>query len=276
MEAIYNIDPLICELDCYTSDEWKIKEEKVPYPNCPGCTLTVSFRYRDIIGYDCPDNYKDYYINYFESPVECTDQCGNWSEYYYYIVDWLIKNGPNQSPPPGFCENFYRIISPICWRQTTLYGRRIFAACKDAACCWSQWRVCDTNGVKTKEWLQGSSASANCPDPSCWSLCATIPTKVNLPSGVNELDNHVKFFSSVIPNPSTDVIELKISSEYIGWFTLSIFDDKSNLVYRKKNNKLSQEQSINIDFTNFPTGIYFYNIRISEKMIDFGKFSFVK
>ena len=91
----------------------------------------------------------------------------------------------------------------------------------------------------------------------------------------SELPNETNF-SSIKPNPVTNDYELYFTSEEQGMIEVSIVDNLGNIIYTFSVNKQNTEISVPLTSENLVSGVYFYRIIQSGKVLSDGSFTVVK
>lgn len=284
-QAVYQLDPTICTdvVDCYSDEGWQQGEIDITYPGCnPPCNLKVVYEYREINDPNCPTPLKEYKIKQISDDCNCDPSVPE--EYWLFASDYLIENGPITLPDPTDPpQDYWRVVYPTCIHTYFNGIRTIHTKCSDdiRACCWSKYTVENINGIIKETRGQRAQILVDCPYDTylgvqCWSLCESLPVIIQRPSVVNENGSDIKFSTKVLPNPTNEIIEILISSEYNGPFNIYCYDVNSHLIFRETHNKVNIEELIKINFNKFYSGTYFYEIKVKGKSCHNGKFSVIK
>ncbi|MGA2298118.1 MAG: T9SS type A sorting domain-containing protein [FCB group bacterium] len=97
--------------------------------------------------------------------------------------------------------------------------------------------------------------------------------KTNLsPNGIEDNNVNNSKLYSVIPNPSSGKVSIKLASPGYGIFRIMIYDILGNNIYTNDFEKLESEASFNIDLTGSGTGTYFYKLISPNAVVSTGKF----
>lgn len=86
--------------------------------------------------------------------------------------------------------------------------------------------------------------------------------KFDSESGVD--DNLTVISSSAYPNPSFGPISIDLESEAIGIGTLEVFDASGSIVLTTGFEKVSDRETIEIDLSEFASGVYYFRATIGE------------
>ncbi len=93
-----------------------------------------------------------------------------------------------------------------------------------------------------------------------------------LPVGIEAIEND--FEVNVFPNPTSQIVNLKIESEVLENYKIQFYTSAGHQIYQEAYHHTNQ---IEIDISNFPKGFYHY-VLINEKNQDmfFGKINLIK
>lgn len=264
--------PLICSMPC-NYGEWSFEQTpSFSLGFCQGqeCRIYINYQFRETF---CEgQTYLDYKINTFRLSEGCQYCNLPNEEYYSEVINWLLENGILGIPENNQCDTTYRTISARCWRFVPDGNFTRIEPCEnDTTCCWSRWRVCNNGGNITKEVLDGSDYTTNCPPSGCVAFCWGYPTKTpTLIKGLKDIDNNL-LTSFIKPNPTRNEIEIVVQGDYIGTIVLKITDIIGNEIMRTQSNKKSKSISIPFDISNISAGLYNYYITADNRTINTGK-----
>ena len=135
-------------------------------------------------------------------------------------------------------------------------------------CCKSVWKVCKINGVFVPTKLADLGLNPLCPyekeDPpelKCFGICEDLPPPAS-PSNIEENVNHESGFTTfVFPNPSSDIINIRLISKTDGEHQIEVFDISGNLILTQSLSKHQNEELIQLKMGNYANGTYNYVIK---------------
>ncbi len=204
---------------------------------------------------------------------------GNWTEYEWIRFSYTVvfRDLRIHTTPPEDGRQ-YRIGAYVnsCWTSTFSYDyrvnpptqHRVFVyPCTDIyACCYRYITVQRQNTGKYIITFAEPAILANnyqC-SYSCNDHCIVVEEFDINTGDLPKISFDVKGYHTdeykIFPNPSENVINIKVVSDYIGKIVVSIIDNKGNEVLNKIIVKYSIEFEQIIDITKFTNGIYHYTI----------------
>jgi Metallo-peptidase family M12/Secretion system C-terminal sorting domain/Fibronectin type III domain len=86
-----------------------------------------------------------------------------------------------------------------------------------------------------------------------------------VPFGVGINNNQSFAEMSVYPNPTDNLVNIKISDSYIGSTTVNVYDELGRLIISEKVDKTTEVLSTQIDLSEFSNGVYVLQIYSADK-----------
>ncbi len=279
---------LLCEDIDYGADQTLI------CPGClNGCSMRITFAYRYV---DCegatPPSYCDYIIKSIEIlPLGCTPSPPTPSEFQIMskAMEVILKAPGNSpcEPTPGQipCPRTFSITFASCWYWdgivgTSGPGTAVLKPCDETQCCRNIYEVCKDNFPpfdKHPTLVTTIGINPVCPSGECFNICEEFSQPPSIPSGIEkDYETGHNFKTSVFPNPSSDLINLKIESDTEGEFTIEINDVAGNIIVTKNIIKKQNEIQLQFKMSSFPNGNYYFVVKQNGKQVSSGTFNLVK
>ncbi len=268
-----------CFPDC-NGDLWGPPEKRIlPLDPCPhtGCVVEVTYVKRIACGI-----FKDVQITKIELIQECS--CTS-QDLFEATFEALILDSPPvyQLPPPGSCDDFWRISSSNCFSEFEVEGPtgqnyRFLIPCLGEACCYTGLTICVSHSGNNVEIYTGAShAEADCADAvpaqglsSCFTTCEfnQLGKGTHLPR--NKTKASIDSFSHAIalPNPAPgSTVAFDLTSDIIGPASLIVFDMQGRRVAGTDVELNGGTTRVALDVSHLLPGTYIYELSAAGKKL---------
>ena len=273
-----------CVPDC-SGDPWGPPETRIlPLDPCPytGCIVEVTYVKRIACGI-----FKDLQITEIEVLQECS--CSN-QDLYEATLEALILDSPPvyQLPPPGTCDDVWRISSSNCFSQFDVGGPegksyRFLIPCLGEACCYTGLTICvSTSGNNVEIYTGASHAEVDCAYAipaqglsACFTTCEfyqlgkrpRLPRNNTTASSIDKV-NH----SLVLPNPvSGSTVEFELTTGNTGHASLVIYDLQGRRVAEKDVELNGETTRVALNVSHLLPGTYLYELSAAGKQLIYDK-----
>ena len=184
------------------------------------------------------------------------------------IIELVGFNTPcGEDIEPDSCLSNFSMTWAGCWRflgdsvHVGTPGDTLVPCGQREICCYSVWQLCkDSNGdplPATKLSNQGLNPYCS---GTCFGICEDLPPPS--PSDIED-DNNIGngFTTFVFPNPSRDIINIRLISDTVGEHQIEVFDIAGNLILTHSLTKQQNEELIQLKMGNYSNGSYNYVIK---------------
>lgn len=265
-------------MPCNPSIPWShIEAMPVQSLACPDCTFDISYSFRVII---CAG--KTVIQVEMEDWVWASNGCVTcpWATYSDMFEDAVTSFLSWAKSYSGFwAAEVFEYYSAPCWRFTN-WGPNQFPKwyrCPTNDCCiWmfdSEYNA-ETQKLELTNPVLIEPEFIDCnlaPAPFanyCYNICGLVDP-ANLKICAYETEALRISRPIVFPNPTKEFIEVQIAIQKEGEITFDIFNIEGNLVFQTPEFN-STQGSFKIDVSQIPTGKYFINIKMNNKIISLG------
>ena len=273
-------------LECPDAADWVDETDNITLEDCPDCKITLEWRWRGgYPRYDPPTCngmpiYEMEIISFIKDPA-CSTCTMHDREIFAELFMWMCLNYPfPQLYSFGDCYQNVSLIQVSCWK--TING--ITSVCPGSGCCAQKVKICKgQNG--TEVYLDYTTTTAVDCDPdggvTCMNFCGWVEyydglldrKPIEIEKKEAEIENEHVLFK---PNPSNGTSELSLNFEEKGLVNIKIISAAGTEVNAYEIDKTSDSETLDIDMSNYPSGMYYYIVELEGMPIAKGKFSLVK
>ncbi len=248
------------------------------------CSYEVDFAYRYA---DCGEQIQwcDFFIVEIRPVGTCSDPSITPFSLMNSAQQAILTNATNNPcfPSQGGCSSAFSISYASCWYWdgfvgTSGPGTAVLKPCDETQCCRNIYQVCYyPPGPPLPTLISTIGINPVCPSGECFNICEEFSQPPSIPSGI-EKDNETghSFKTSVFPNPSSDVINLKIESDTEGELTIEINDVSGNIIVTKNIIKKQGEIQLQFKMNSYSNGNYYFVVKQNGKQVSSGSFNLVK
>jgi hypothetical protein len=165
-----------------------------------------------------------------------------------------------------------RLIISKCWRQVdSQYG--YYLPCNDEDCCIIEFEI--TTNPLTATVTSNVDSSPSCSTPCGEEICSLFYTSSphSLPKlSINEGNLNKNTNIKIIPNPTDGICKLEFDASIAGIHQLKVVDLRGFDVFTKDINTVSGRNTLDVDLSNIPVGVYYIQVLNNGLMISKVKF----
>jgi hypothetical protein len=189
------------------------------------------------------------------------------------ILEILIRKALEQvyissSTPP----DTIRLVISKCWKR--IGSSEFYVPCNDEDCCIIELEITGTSPLEATV-VRNLNSAPNCVYPCGIEICSKFPEtsvhqlpKLSINDDIETKENNIK----IIPNPTTGVFSLEFDATIAGTHQLKVVDLRGFEVFTYDVSAVRGINTLNLDLTNIPFGVYYLQVLNDGKMISSVKF----
>lgn len=264
------------------------KIEYFEIPECPNCTLSVEYWYRQILDtcrdHAAPIGTKDLQIKDVWGTPGC-NLCFSLQQKFKIAKDsLLLKNIFTPITRPNF-DTLWRVFQTSCWGEWWDVFDQIYkirGCFPNDVCCWELFGIYSTNN--TVDSVKRLKTHIQAPIPMwdgcnkwttpCWFVCDTAHFPPPPPELMSIEGYNSNFYTKIIPSPNRGSFDLEFinAPEDNKEITIRFHNIEGKLIYEVDNISAYKGAKIKIDLNNQTEGIYHYKVTQRNRVIDYGNF----
>lgn len=282
---LYELDSL-CRFPC-DEGEWESDSTELEtVPNCPACSYKVFYSTREGSG-DC-NGYIDIVLDSvrFEGVCNCAIQM---HAVMKEAVGIVLRDVVGYDLDIGECKDKIRVATGSCWAY--VYSLDVppekigLHQCEIESCCWARYEICRINEQEfSREYIDGSMSdtdTCHVYHQLCEMICGDLSFEgIDTVTMSRNLDYEYEYSgdgkSWAVPNPTNGLVDIHVESSEIGEISIAISDLNGRELIRRSGVKEGAFFNEKFDLNKFHSGLYFYQVYISGRLLFNGKISLNK
>ncbi len=144
-------------------------------------------------------------------------------------------------------------------------------------CCRLEFEITESGGVYSAQIVDRDASGEDCSAGSCTDVCDIFDGYGGDPFGIPKLSigNNPSEFNNdirIIPNPTTGIFNLEFNTSVAGTHRIKVVDLRGYEVFSQDIKAVNGLNTLNIDLTNIPLGVYYLQVLSDDMMISNVKF----